>query len=495
MSVPARRRGVVPNNLRQRLDRATPEFAVRAAARIIAGSLDGIAPGQLTAEERAELEDVWGDLGRRALVALDQVGYGALAPRRPRSERAHGLRRERRLRGVIGKLPRALALRVPTTAETHRRGEERNDGRDRWGEVRCSRTLRADHLGLLAAAGGLWAARARDAETHVDCTASELAFLLERSGRVGGKQIARVHQLLAELEQLRLSARVDTGARGQASTAHRIPEGPLLRVERRLGDRWLPATEYVQAAQGGDEDLLELHTVERSAGEGAATVRIHLSEWMIAELGHDKRRPVYVDFTVWAHLRPSARRLYAFVQGLGRDSYDGRIYFYLGAPTLYTLGINTRRLDRAGNAVSEDLTALWHADRRYHDGAGFRRHTHGDTRLPAFGCDAARRPSCATDRAAVTKAPPRRPGALRGAAGRLRRYAIHASREVQDAQLDPGAIGQLGLFAARQEHQRVRDAVQASLVGASASAHEPGPFERRRRAAHSRSRGDDDPAG
>ena len=86
---------------------------------------------------------------------------------------------------------------------------------------------------------------------------------------------------------------------------------------------------------------------------------------------------------------PFRRRVYAFVQGLSRDTYDGRIYFYLAAPTLYTLGITTKRLDRAGNAVSEDLTAIWHADRRYRDGQGFRRHTHADTRLPAFGCDAA----------------------------------------------------------------------------------------------------------
>jgi hypothetical protein len=230
-----------------------------------------------------------------------------------------------------------------------------------------------------------------------------------------------------------------------------------------------------------------------------ATIRIHLAAWLLAELAHPKLRPVFIDFNVWAHLRPSARRVYAFVQALGRDSYDQRIYFYLAPPTLYTLGITTRRLDRAGNAVSEDLTALWHADRRYHDGAGFRRHTHADTSIPAFGCDAARRPSCATDKARATKAPPRRPGALRGAAGRLRRHAIVSSRTIEDSQLDPGAVGRLGLGAARREQEQVRDAIQRSMIAAASTSREAGPFEASRAGLHRREQrrdaADEDPAG
>jgi hypothetical protein len=497
MAAEPRRRGVVPNDLRQRLDRATPDFTLRMAARVIAGSLDGVAPHLLSTEERGQLDEIWGELGSRALTALEQVGYGAPAARRPRSERAHGLRRERRLRGVLGKLPRSLALRLPTTAETHRPADARNDGRDRWGEMRCSRTLRADHLGVLAAVGGLWAARAADGETHVDCTAGELVQLLDGGRRIGGKQIARVHQLLADLEQLQISGQVNQGKDGEASTAHEIPGAPLTSIQRRLGDRWLAANDYLAASRAGaDEDVLELHLSEHAPCEGTATIRIHLAQWMIADLTHPKRRPVFIDFTVWAHLRPSARRLYAFVQGLGRDTYDGRIYFYLAAPTLYTLGITTKRLDRAGNAVSEDLTALWHADRRYHDGDGFRRHTHGQTRIPAFGCDAARQPSRPTDRAAVARAPARRPTALRGAIGRLRQHAITGRRDVADGQLDPEAVRRLGLESARAEQQRVRDAIQLSLVSAAATSREPGPFEPSRAALHRRQarNADDDPA-
>jgi hypothetical protein len=501
-SQPARRRGIIPNDLRQRIDQATPEFALRSATRMLSHSLDGIAPSALTDEERVELLDTWGELGERAFTILEQVGYGTPRPRRSRSERAHGLRRERRLRGVIGKLPRALALRLPTTAENHRHGEDRNDGRDRWGKVSCSRTLRADHLGLIAAAGGLWAARARGGETWVDCTAGELVQLLEQTGRIGGKQVARIHRLLSDLEQLQLSADVAERTDKPGSDAHRIPEGPIAKIERRLGDRWLPSAEYLAAsaaaAAGTGEDLLESYDSEHAPCEGIATIRIHLADWVIAALAHQKLRPVYIDFAVWAHLRPSARRTYAFVQALGRDDYDGRIYFYLAPPTLYTLGITTRRLDRAGNAVSEDLTALWHADSRYHDGNGFRRHTHADTNIPAFGCDAARKPSCATDTARATKAPPRRPGALRGAARRLRRYAITASRAVEDGQLDPGAVARLGLDAARREHQLVRDAIQNSRIGAAATSREPGPFESSHATRHRRTRTspgrDEDPA-
>jgi hypothetical protein len=61
-----------------------------------------------------------------------------------------------------------------------------------------------------------------------------------------------------------------------------------------------------------------------------------------------------------------------------------------GEPTLYTLGLRAARRDRAEAIVRHDLAAVWHADRRYHDGSGFRRHTHANTRLPAFACDAAR---------------------------------------------------------------------------------------------------------
>lgn len=285
-----RRRGVVPNELRQRLDRATGNWETGMAARLIAGWLDGLHPSALTDDE---LREAWGpEFADPALRLLEQVGYGAPPARRARAQRAHGLRREARLKGVLGKLPRALALRVPTSAYTHRTG--RNDGTDRWGSVKCSRTLRSDHLGLMAAVGGLWHARAAEGEGYVDVTAGELVQLLTGRRRVGGKDVVWVHGLLADLETLELRAEVQASRQG-ASEAHLIPSSPIALVERRVGDRLVPAGEYgdalATAGQGDSADLLEVRAAERADCPGIATIRIHLAAWVRDELAHRKRRP------------------------------------------------------------------------------------------------------------------------------------------------------------------------------------------------------------
>jgi hypothetical protein len=112
-------------------------------------------PAALTDAERAELHELFCDQREQldqALEILERVGYGRPRGRRPRTERAYGQRRGERLDGLVGKLPRALAKRLPTSADTHRSGN--NDGQDIYGPVSCSQTLRSGHLGILAAAGG-----------------------------------------------------------------------------------------------------------------------------------------------------------------------------------------------------------------------------------------------------------------------------------------------------------------------------------------------------
>jgi len=517
-SAARRRRGIEPNDLRQRVDRATTDIHTRMVARFLAGQLGGLAPSALTDGELAELREAWEPaIADQALAVLEEVGYGAPAPRRSRSQRAHGLRRDERLKGVLGRLPRSLAARLPTTADTHRRG--RNDGADIQGPVSCSLTLRPDHLGVVAAACGLWHQRAGDGEGFVDVTAGELVQLLTGRRRVGGKDVAWVHGLLADWEAVELDADVSDrpGKEGPVpytvagsgfvtrrsseasgpSEAHRIPSSPIASVERRVGDQWVGAAQYshaiaAAAADEDDADLLELHGAERSPCVGIATIRIHLARWVRAELAHATRRPVFINFDVWAYLRPQARRTYAFVQALGRDDYDGRLYFYLGAPVLYTLGLAGRR-DRARSIVSDDLTALWHGDRRYHEGSGFRAQLHANTKIPAFACDAARMASSPTPVALSTKSLPKRPSSLRGAVARLRRHSIVSARGVTPDQMDPGHVRRVGLEAAKREAELVRQTVQRSLLDAGAGAG-AGPFDPSKAAALRReqSRTDDD---
>ena len=489
-----RRRGVVPNDLRRRIDGVCVDFGERMTARMIANTLEGVHPTRLDDGERARLRSVWGEAADRALEVLAAVGYGEAPARRGRAERADGARREQRLRGVVGKLPRALALRLPTTADTHRTG--RNDGRDRWGHVACSLTLRAAHLGALAAAGGLWHARAHGDEGHVDLTAGELVQLLTGRQRIGGKDVAWIHGVLADLETLDIEADVKAGADTSSpdagrepSAAHRIPGRPIERIERRIGDRWVAASEYADEVQAAGEnaadELVELRAAERAGVGGRATIRIHLAEWFRAELGHPTRRPVFINFAVWAHLRPQSQRLYAFLQAHGRDDYDGRIYFYLGDPTLYTLSLRSARRDRAEAIIRHDLAAVWHADRRCRDGSGFRRHKHANTRLPAFACDAARVPSRPTAEALASKTPAKRPGGLRGACRRLHRLAI----------LGPGAVApehpERRIAGAREEVELVRREIARALarsdagpgdLGSHSAPHRRAPTNRLRRA-------------
>lgn len=405
-----RRPGVIPSDLNHRIDARTSNFIERQRARFFARSLEGLAPSALDDEQLGRWYETWTqDATDSTLRLLESCGYGERQPPRSRAERAHGTRREARLGNVLGKLPRSIALRLPTTADTHRDGAERNDGEDIWGPVKCSRTLRSGHLASIAAVCGLWHKRAPEHAEYVECTASELAHLTEHHAqtRVGGKDVAEVIGRLMDLVTLELSAEVHDrkgkeprredvqsellgGEAAQASgpsAAHVIPSTPIVRFERRLNGRWVPAEEYPAAveaalASGDGEDLEETHLAEGSQCPGHVTLRIYIAEWARAELAHPKRRPVFVNFDVWRHLRPSARRSYAFSQGVGSDDYDGRLYLFLGSQLRYTLGLCSCRLDQARAILTHDLAALQAADWRYHDGFGQR--TNPRNGLPGF---------------------------------------------------------------------------------------------------------------
>ena len=413
-----RHRGVVPADLAARVDQIAGEFTVRFLARtFLPARLGGLSPAALTVEERGELRELFGEQSEQvdqALEILERVGYGRPRGRRPRSERAYGQRRGERLGGLVGKLPRALAKRLPTSADTHRHG--RNDGRDIYGNVSCSQTLRSGHLGILAAAGGLWHSRNPAACTYAETTAGELAQLITGRRRLGGRDIADIHRLLSELELLELSATVNRPKDdSNPNLALAIPRTPIERVERRLPDgRWVRARAYQDAlAELSDEHALTTAQADADAGSGALTIRIYLAGWVREQIAHGE--VVRVEFRVWAHLRPVGQRLYAWLQGTHRDGYDDAIEFYLAAPLRYTLGLRGRQ-HRAAGSVRAALNQLYDADRRYDRAPKWSiRGRYANTKLPAFRIGPHRRGSAPTERALErAKCPAERPASLRG---------------------------------------------------------------------------------
>ena len=283
--------GVVPVDLAERVDEMAGDFTVRFLARtFLPARLGGLSPAALTDAERGELRELFSDQREQldqALEILERVGYGRPRGRRPRTERAYGQRRGKRLEGLVGKLPRALAKRLPSSADTHRRGP--NDGQDIYGAVSCSRTLRSGHLGILAAAGGLWHSRNPAAAPYAETTAGELAELITGRRRLGGKDIGEIHRLLAELEQLELSATVNRPPDGtKPNLALAIPGSPVERVERRLPDgRWVDAHAYQDAlTKLSDEDALTTAQADADGPGGAFTIRIYLAGWVREQIAH-----------------------------------------------------------------------------------------------------------------------------------------------------------------------------------------------------------------
>jgi len=374
--------GLIPADLDRRLHEQELDFSTRHLAKLLGGELEGRAPLGAASRLRGEVCEAWGqDRVQQALVALDRVGYGRPFPKKPRRLRGHGARLEQRerLKGLAGKLPRAVALRLPTTSNNLLSG--RRDGRDVWGQVRCNLTLRDGALGVLAIAGGLWVKHAEAGERHVDLTAGEAAYLLRAkrraSKRSSGRDIAWVYEQLAVLSALELSA--EGGGEG-----HVIPSSPVAHVLRRLDGEWVSLEEYAERVQAG---------ASGQAGAGD-TIRIVLADWFLEELGHDKRRPVLIEFCVWRQLRPLARRLYAMLQATSRAEHDpDRLYVWfapvargdgkrVGGSRAFTLGFTAVRLDKIAARVRTAIAELREVDQRY-EGYG-RQTTHANTDYPAF---------------------------------------------------------------------------------------------------------------
>jgi hypothetical protein len=203
-----RRRGVVPADLAARVDQMAGDFTVRFLARtFLPTRLGGLSPAVLSEEERASCASCSATSASRSTrrsrfssgsVTGDREAGGLVQSARTGSVAASvwtGLWASSRERSRSG-------CRPPPT----RTAAAATTGQDIYGNVLCSQTLRCGHLGILAAAGGLWHSRNTSARPYAETTAGELAQLITGRRRLGGKDIAEIHRLLAELEQLELSA-------------------------------------------------------------------------------------------------------------------------------------------------------------------------------------------------------------------------------------------------------------------------------------------------
>jgi hypothetical protein len=352
----------VPNDLARRLDHLSDNLEMKLIARTIGNVyLDGRQPEWFLCrpsklrEIVEHFEGGWPEpVVRQALQLLKDADYGvpwADRPRRPRRERDHGAVQSSRLDGVLGQLPRSLALRYPTTDDRHARG--RYDGQDVYGRVRCNHTPRAGHLGFYAAAGGLWMKYGDGSKTYVDVTRGDLLYLLvtgrRDKRRSGGEDYKWLDGIIRDVVAEQITATVE-GA--DASDQHRIPSSACTGVDCYVDG------EFVDHRQLDGESL-------RGRTGQDATIRIHLADWFIAELRHGKRRSTFINFAVWRGLQPTGRRLYAYLQGATRHP-DGSRRFYLAKPLRFTLGLRGSEPHKAAAAVRFHLNELYHVDERYH---------------------------------------------------------------------------------------------------------------------------------
>ena len=456
----------IPRDLDRRLHHLGADSSDRMWARYLARELEGRLPAAVEDAEREALASRC-ELRRAQLDYLlgflERAGVGQ-RPTRRRCERRHGERLEQRLVRVGGKLPRALALRLPTSADTHRHGPI--DGEDIYGRVTSSHTLRAAHQGTLAALLGLAGQPGRrDEAGYVYSTGGELAFLLQGRRRRSGADLAWVFGLLGDLAQLELEAVVRPNRRGEApSGAHRIPCSPVAAVERRVAGHWVSIEDYAQLASGqnDDDDRPAEHDPDVAVGEGPqhATVRVRFAPWVWTALEDEQRPPVFVDLAVWSHLGPLAQRLYVLVQSLGRSSYDDRLYFYLSPRLLLTLGLKGTRLHEAATMVRHALSTLQKADLRIQ---GFGESPHANTRYPAFSVKAERgKASRPSTFAQAYRAAPRRPRLLRAVSRRRSHPRIPWPRR---SELDAQSVRRLGVQGAQRELYRLRAMLAAGAPG------------------------------
>lgn len=497
--------GRIPNDFVVRLDQATPDFVERILARRVAAALQGRQPtwfvGQRIQRLSRELDDAYTvpEL-ERALDLLDSVGYGRPIEQRTRRDRNHGHRLHDRLDGIVGQLPRALALRYPTTDDRHASGPLA--ATDIYGSIAVNHTPRDGHLGVIAAALALWKHRGDGATCHVDLTRGELAYLLRgarrNTRRSGGGDVEWIDGLLENLSSEQITAHVRPGRDGKRSPQHQIPTSAINLIEARLDGEWIPWRVFRDQAAG--------EPMSGRCGQ-SDTLRIHLAQWAIEAI--TQGRAVYLNFGVWRGLSGTGRRLYALLQATTAEQIDGApgLHFYLADPLRFTLGLRGGRIDKAAAIVRHQLTDLYHRDERYHHQStdtpsGFRQRKQPGTTIPAFLVRVQANTPSRPRPGWRDKAPtPRRPLCARGPHALCPTVSPY---DVTPAQIPAALKRERGFDAARRHIAQIRATAISSIAagdragGAQLQLHPPartGSTPGRRGRTPGRERGRGDPPG
>jgi hypothetical protein len=384
-----------------------------------------------------ELVELWGEPQMRAaLDVLISVGYGSPQGTKPRRAVHHGIRLGRRLDRIQMQLPRAIALRYPTTANTHASGPVQ--GTDVWGTVTVNHTARDKHLALIGIALGLWKAYGKSGTRYIDVTRGELAYLLWAAGREkkqnGGEDLVTVDEALRDLDREQITATVDRRGGNDPSEQHVIPNAPIVAVEAQLDGRWVSLEDFQQLCGGRATGRCGQHE----------TVRIHLAAWAIEAI--TERRAVFCTLGIWRGLTGTGRRLYAYLQG--SPTKNGRIFFYLADPLRFTLGLSGRRPHEADAAVRHQLTCLYDRDQRY---TGFGESPRPGVDRPVFGVHVSGQ---SQPRAGMADLPPmaRRPSCVRKGWGVGRVSEFH----IRPQDIPEGLRKLLGFEEARRRVAHVR---------------------------------------
>ena len=373
----------VPAGLELRLMHVQPDPVARERTLDVARMLGDREPASLARTERKKLEVLLGLSEASLLSCLAALATAGLnlkpeppEPATSRGDRRRGehddqrathdrqmrrlrVRQHRKLLRLTGKLPRALALRFPTTANTHLRGIRA--GEDIYGPLECNFSPRDGHLGFIAIACARWHGDSAPSETFADIALGELAFLLRgairRNEFVGGRDIAWVLRLAHELSLLRVKATVDRNGLPLPDD-RQIPSSPITAITVKLanGD-FVPVKAFLEDVDAHEEKI-STRTV----------IRVGLAEWVRRELAHPTRRPTFINFDVWCCLRPLSRRMYAWLQARTLDERTGMVEVYFAEPLRFTLGLTAKRQDRVEKTCVHALNQIHAVDERYRNG-------------------------------------------------------------------------------------------------------------------------------